>query len=308
MAGDAAHVTMLQRSPDLHRLAARRATRWSRSCAGICRRRRGLQLARLEELAADDAELPAQPAAARAAQGDVCAAASSASCRPTTTSTRTSRLRYDPWDQRLCVVPDGDLFEAHPARPGLDRHRPDRDVHRARASAWSRARSSRRTSSSPPPGSNLQLLGGARARSSTARGRRSADTVAYKGMMFSGVPNLALSIGYTNASWTLKCDLICEYVCRLLAHMDERGYDFCVAAAARSRRATRAAPRLLLRLRAARDRRAAQAGPAAAVAAEPELVQGHRDLPPSAARGRGNRFHRAGAVDGRARPPQRLAA
>jgi hypothetical protein len=53
-------------------------------------------------------------------------------------------------------------------------------------------------------------------------------TVAYKGMMFSGVPNAALAIGYTNASWTLKCDLICEYVCRLLAHMDERGYDYCV--------------------------------------------------------------------------------
>jgi monooxygenase len=44
-------------------------------------------------------------------------------------------------------------------------------------------------------------------------------------MMFSGVPNVAVSLGYTNASWTLKCDLICEYVCRLLNHMDENGYD-----------------------------------------------------------------------------------
>jgi hypothetical protein len=48
-------------------------------------------------------------------------------------------------------------------------------------------------------------------------------------MMLSGVPNAALSVGYTNASWTLKCDLICEYVCRLLAHMDAGGYDYCVA-------------------------------------------------------------------------------
>ena len=52
-----------------------------------------------------------------------------------------------------------------------------------------------------------------------------AETVGYKGMMFSGIPNLAISLGYTNASWTLKCDLICEYVCRLLNHMDENGYD-----------------------------------------------------------------------------------
>ena len=45
--------------------------------------------------------------------------------------------------------------------------------------------------------------------------------------MFSDVPNLAIAIGYTNASWTLKCDLTCEYVCRLLNHMDKRGYDQC---------------------------------------------------------------------------------
>jgi cation diffusion facilitator CzcD-associated flavoprotein CzcO len=51
-----------------------------------------------------------------------------------------------------------------------------------------------------------------------------ATTVGYKGMMFSGIPNLAIALGYTNASWTLKCDLTCEYVCRLLNHMDFHGY------------------------------------------------------------------------------------
>ena len=51
-----------------------------------------------------------------------------------------------------------------------------------------------------------------------------AETIGYKGMMFSGVPNLAFALGYTNASWTLKCDLTCEYVCRLLNHMDAHGY------------------------------------------------------------------------------------
>ena len=52
--------------------------------------------------------------------------------------------------------------------------------------------------------------------------------MAYKGMMLSGVPNFAFTIGYTNASWTLKADLVSEYVCRLLAYMDSRGYDVCV--------------------------------------------------------------------------------
>ncbi len=46
----------------------------------------------------------------------------------------------------------------------------------------------------------------------------------YKGMMLSGVPNCAFTVGYTNASWTLKADLTSEYVCRLLAHMDAHGY------------------------------------------------------------------------------------
>jgi cation diffusion facilitator CzcD-associated flavoprotein CzcO len=54
-----------------------------------------------------------------------------------------------------------------------------------------------------------------------------ASTTAYKGMMFSDIPNLASIFGYTNASWTLKSDLIAEYVCRLLSHMDRRGYAIC---------------------------------------------------------------------------------
>jgi len=55
-----------------------------------------------------------------------------------------------------------------------------------------------------------------------------SERMSYKGMMLSGVPNLALAFGYTNASWTLKCDLTCAYVCRLLNHMDARGYAVCV--------------------------------------------------------------------------------
>ena len=55
-----------------------------------------------------------------------------------------------------------------------------------------------------------------------------ATRLTYKGMMIEGVPNLAIAIGYTNASWTLKCDLTCQYVCRLLNHMHERGQSRCV--------------------------------------------------------------------------------
>ena len=53
------------------------------------------------------------------------------------------------------------------------------------------------------------------------------ETVAYKGMMLSGVPNFAMALGYTNASWTLKCDLVSTYVCRVLKHMDRHGYASC---------------------------------------------------------------------------------
>ena len=55
------------------------------------------------------------------------------------------------------------------------------------------------------------------------------ETLAYKGMMLSGLPNLAVAVGYTNASWTLKCDLTSGYVCRLLNYMERRGYSHCVA-------------------------------------------------------------------------------
>jgi monooxygenase len=76
-------------------------------------------------------------------------------------------------------------------------------------------------------GLNLLALGGTQL---AVDGREIdlSQTMSYKGMMLSGVPNMALALGYTNASWTLKCDLTCEYVCRLLNHMDEHGHRLCV--------------------------------------------------------------------------------
>jgi cation diffusion facilitator CzcD-associated flavoprotein CzcO len=75
-------------------------------------------------------------------------------------------------------------------------------------------------------GLELQVLGGLEVQ---VDGRRIdwAKTTTYKGMMYEGVPNLAAAVGYTNASWTLKCDLTCEYVCRLLNHMERRGLRQC---------------------------------------------------------------------------------
>jgi monooxygenase len=72
-------------------------------------------------------------------------------------------------------------------------------------------------------GLNLQGFGGA-ALEVDGRLVEPSEAIAYKGMMLDGVPNLAFAIGYTNASWTLKCELTAEYVCRLLKHMDKHGH------------------------------------------------------------------------------------
>ncbi|MEU7589687.1 NAD(P)/FAD-dependent oxidoreductase [Micromonospora sp. NPDC049230] len=129
--------------------------------------------------------------------------------------------RYDPWDQRLCVAPDGDLFTA---------------VGDGHASVVTdtidtfTAHGVRLTSGAQVPadivvtatGLNLLALGGLRLRVD-GTDVDFANTVAYKGMMVSGVPNFALTVGYTNASWTLKADLVAGYVCRLLRHLDRTG-------------------------------------------------------------------------------------
>lgn len=133
--------------------------------------------------------------------------------------------RYNPWDQRLCLVPNGDLFEAirHGRASVVTDHVETftRDGIRLRCGAELAA-----DLIITATGLNLVVLGDLQI---SVDGKRIdlARTLGYKGMMYSGVPNLASSIGYTNASWTLKCDLTCEYVCRLLNHMDKSGYRQC---------------------------------------------------------------------------------
>ena len=132
---------------------------------------------------------------------------------------------YNPWDQRLCIAPDADLF---------------RVMREGRVSLVT-------DSIETFTENGLQLKSGGQLDADiiiTATGlvmklisglHPAVDglrvdlpkTLVYKGMMFSNVPNLAFAIGYTNASWTLKCDLTSEYVCRLLNHMDQHAYTVC---------------------------------------------------------------------------------
>ncbi|MDO5622956.1 MAG: NAD(P)/FAD-dependent oxidoreductase [Paracoccus sp. (in: a-proteobacteria)] len=134
---------------------------------------------------------------------------------------------YDPWDQRLCVVPDGDMFKAlADGRAGIvtgqiARLTPSgiqmQDGQDIPADIIVTA-----------TGLNLKLAGGA-AYSIDGQKVDWSERVIFRGMMLDGIPNLALCIGYTNASWTLKVGLICEYFCRLLAEMDAQGATICTA-------------------------------------------------------------------------------
>ena len=135
------------------------------------------------------------------------------------------RPRYNPWDQRLCLVPDGDMFDAiceGKASMVTDRVETFTETGIRLESGEELEADVIVTAT----GLNLLPIGGVDA-SVDGEEVKLPERLAYKGMMLSGVPNAALAIGYTNASWTLKCELTCEYVCRLLNHMDEIGQRVC---------------------------------------------------------------------------------
>jgi cation diffusion facilitator CzcD-associated flavoprotein CzcO len=132
---------------------------------------------------------------------------------------------YNPWDQRLCVVPDGDLFEA--LRSGKASMATDR-IDRFTADGL-RLQSGVELPADvvvTATGLNLLVLGGIEL---VLDGEKVnlADHMIYKGIMLNDVPNFAFGIGYTNASWTLKIDLTYDYVWRLLKHMDATGTTWC---------------------------------------------------------------------------------
>jgi monooxygenase len=133
--------------------------------------------------------------------------------------------RYNPWDQRMCLVPDGDLFDS---------------INQGKASVVTdeietfteqglKLRSGAEVAADiivTATGLNLVALGGI---ALTVDGQivDPGKTMNYRGTMFSGIPNFASVFGYTNASWTLKAELTCRYICRLLNHMDRTGLKIC---------------------------------------------------------------------------------
>ncbi|MCB5275826.1 FAD-containing monooxygenase EthA [Arthrobacter sp. SO5] len=127
---------------------------------------------------------------------------------------------YEPWDQRLCAIPNGDLYRAISAGTAdivtdkISRITPDGiDL----ASGGSLPADVIVTAT----GLNLLVIGGM---TLTVDGEPVdvGKTLTYKGMMLDGVPNFALTIGYTNSSWTLKADLVAGYICRLLSYLDKK--------------------------------------------------------------------------------------
>jgi cation diffusion facilitator CzcD-associated flavoprotein CzcO len=223
LAKNAAHVTMLQRSPTYivarpeedaianwlrRHFPAKFAygvTRWKNVLLGmlfynLCRRAPERMKQRLLQLVKDEL-------------GDSCDV------------DRHFTPRYRPWDQRLCLVPNGDLFQA--LKEG--KASVVTDHIETFTEAGLKLRSGAELAADlivTATGLNLQVLGNL-ALTVDGAAIEPARLMSYKGMMYSDVPNLATAFGYTNASWTLKCDLTCEYVCRLLNYMEAHGYRQC---------------------------------------------------------------------------------
>jgi monooxygenase len=127
---------------------------------------------------------------------------------------------YKPWDQRVCLVPDADLFDA--IRGGRAEVVTDRIATFTETGL--RLESGRELAADvvvAATGLEIRLLGGAEL-SVDGRPVATGEQLQYKGMMFAGVPNMSFTFGYTNASWTLKADLVAGYACRLLNTMRRR--------------------------------------------------------------------------------------
>ncbi|MFT4568685.1 MAG: monooxygenase [Saprospiraceae bacterium] len=129
---------------------------------------------------------------------------------------------YNPWDQRICLVPNGDLFEAikDGSATVVTDHIESFTDKGITLKSGDELECDIIVSAT---GLELKFMGGIDFYIDGVLVDFS-ETVSYKSLMFSNVPNLSLAFGYTNASWTLKCDLSNQYVCRLLNHMDAHGF------------------------------------------------------------------------------------
>lgn len=135
--------------------------------------------------------------------------------------------RYDPWDQRLCIVPNHDLFDAI----GSGKAEVVTDTIERVTATGVRLSSGRELAADIlVTATGLELLAaGGIAIEVDGRTIKASESLVYKGLMLGDIPNLAWCVGYVNASWTLRADLTAQYVCKLLNHMREHGHAIAVA-------------------------------------------------------------------------------
>ncbi|WP_077000501.1 NAD(P)/FAD-dependent oxidoreductase [Variovorax sp. KK3] len=228
LAQRAAHVTMLQRSPSyvLSRPSADPLARWLQRIAG---ERAGHAISRWKNAVLAMVLFRVcrgRPQAARAMMIKLVRRQLGPDYDVATHFTP----RYDPWEQRLCLVPDGDLFKA--IRAGRASIVTDH-VERFTETGVKLASGTELPADLVVTATGLKLKS-LDALEVSVDGRRlvSGQLLSYKGLMFAGVPNLVSVFGYTNASWTLKADLAAVFVCRLLRHMRRTDARQCMPQAA----------------------------------------------------------------------------
>lgn len=226
MAQDAAHVTMLQRSPT-YVVARPRSDLVANSLRRLLPARLAYALTRWKNVLLG--MLFFHLAKRRPEQFKAGIVKAAAQALPTAFDVTTHfNPRYKPWDQRLCLVPDGDLFAA--IRGGRA------DVVTDTVAGFEPLGIRLGSGALLPAdvvvtATGLDLLGfGGMAIRVDGKPVDIATTMSYKGMMLSGVPNMAYVVGYTNASWTLKSDLTGAFVCRVLRHMQRTGSQVCMPA------------------------------------------------------------------------------
>jgi cation diffusion facilitator CzcD-associated flavoprotein CzcO len=132
---------------------------------------------------------------------------------------------YNPWDQRLCLVPDSDLFKSiNEGKAGVVT-----DEIETFTETGLKLKSGENLDADiivTATGLVMKIMAGLELVVDN-KPIDLSETLTYKGMMYSDIPNAVSAFGYTNASWTLKCDLTAQYVCRMLNYMDENGYTSC---------------------------------------------------------------------------------
>ncbi|RKT87318.1 Predicted flavoprotein CzcO associated with the cation diffusion facilitator CzcD [Saccharopolyspora antimicrobica] len=221
MAAEARHVTMLQRSPS-YVLSIPAEDAIARVLNKVLGRRRAHQMVRRKNIAVSRAMFKASRRAPKLMRRLLIASVRRQLPAHFDVDTHFTP-RYKPWDQRLCMVPDGDLFKAiSTGKASVVTDRIDRFTR-----AGIRLDSGQELAADvvvTATGLTMSPFGEIRFRVDGGEVNL-PETTFYKAMMLSGVPNLAVALGYTNISWTLKVDLVCEHFCRLLEHMDSHGYD-----------------------------------------------------------------------------------